>query len=161
MRCPHCGSIEDRVIESRQNASGTVIRRRRECSECDYRFTSYENIEEKKLKVVKRDGRRESFDLQKLELGIQKSLEKRPISQEIIEEMLHKVEDEAILRARNSHEIKTYEIGEMVLENLYEIDRVAYVRFASVYQMFDNVDEFIKAIENLSHRNRDLKLRNA
>jgi len=153
MRCPHCGGIEDRVIESRQNASGTVIRRRRECVECGYRFTSYEQIEEKKLKVVKRDGRRETFDLDKLEAGIQKSLEKRPVSQEEIEKILHSIEDEAMLAAKSSHEISTSQLGEMVLQKLYTVDRVAYVRFASVYRMFENVDEFLQAIEDLAHRN--------
>ena len=155
MRCPHCSGIEDKVIESRQNASGTVIRRRRECVECGYRFTSYEHIEEKKLKVIKRDGRREPFELQKLEVGIQKSLEKRPVSQEVIENMLHQIEDEAMLKTRSSHELSASELGEMVLRKLYAIDRVAYVRFASVYRMFDNVEEFIRAIEDLSHRNGD------
>ena len=153
MRCPHCNSIEDKVIESRQNASGTVIRRRRECVECGYRFTSYEHIEEKKLKVIKRDGRREPFDLAKLEVGIQKSLEKRPVSQEVIEKMLHSIEDEAMLKTRSSHELSASELGEMVLRKLYAIDRVAYVRFASVYRMFDNVEEFIRAIEDLSQKN--------
>ncbi len=153
VRCPHCGGIEDRVIESRQNASGTVIRRRRECVECGYRFTSYEHIEEKKLKVIKRDGRREPFDLEKLEAGIQKSLEKRPVSQGVVEDILQSIEDEAMLRARSSHEISTSDLGEMVLQKLYAVDRVAYVRFASVYRMFENVDEFIQAIEDLAHKN--------
>ena len=153
MRCPHCGGIEDKVIESRQNASGTVIRRRRECDECGYRFTSYEHIEEKKLKVVKRDGRREPFDLRKLEVGIQKSLEKRPISQEVVEKILQRIEDEAMLKAKSSHELSASDIGEMVLRELYAVDRVAYVRFASVYRMFDNVDEFIRAIEDLAQSN--------
>jgi transcriptional repressor NrdR len=155
MRCPHCSGIEDKVIESRQNASGTVIRRRRECVDCGYRFTSYEHIEEKKLKVIKRDGRREPFDLAKLEVGIQKSLEKRPVSQEIIEQMLHGIEDEAMLKTRSSHELSTAELGEMVLLKLYAIDRVAYVRFASVYRMFDNVEEFIRAIEDLSQKSEE------
>ena len=159
MRCPHCGGIEDKVIESRQNASATVIRRRRECDECGYRFTSYEHIEEKKLKVVKRDGRREPFDLEKLETGIQKSLEKRPVSQEAIENILHSIEDEAMLKARSSHEISASTLGDMVLQKLYTVDRVAYVRFASVYQMFENVDEFIHAIEDLSHRNGTEKVK--
>jgi transcriptional repressor NrdR len=153
MRCPHCGGIEDKVIESRQNASGTIIRRRRECIECGYRFTSYEHIEEKKLKVIKRDGRREPFDLDKLEAGIQKSLEKRPVSQEVVEEILHSIEDEAMLKAKSSHELSASELGEMVLQKLYDVDRVAYVRFASVYRMFENVDEFIQAIEDLARRN--------
>ena len=153
VRCPHCGGIEDRVIESRQNASGTVIRRRRECVECGYRFTSYEHLEEKKLKVIKRDGRREPLDLEKLEAGIQKSLEKRPVSQGVVEDILQSIEDEAMLRARSSHEISTSDLGEMVLQKLYAVDRVAYVRFASVYRMFENVDEFIQAIEDLAHKN--------
>ena len=155
MRCPHCSGIEDKVIESRQNASGTVIRRRRECAGCGYRFTSYEHIEEKKLKVIKRDGRREPFDLRKLELGIQKSLEKRPVSEEVIESMLHQIEDEAMLKTRSSHELSASDLGDMVLQKLYAIDRVAYVRFASVYRMFDDVDEFIRAIEDLSQKNGD------
>ncbi|MBT3272322.1 MAG: transcriptional repressor NrdR [Spirochaetales bacterium] len=155
MRCPHCNGIEDKVIESRQNASGTVIRRRRECAGCGYRFTSYEHIEEKKLKVIKRDGRREPFDLQKLEVGIQKSLEKRPVSEEVIEAMLHQIEDEAMLKTRSSHELAASDLGDMVLQKLYTIDRVGYVRFASVYRMFDNVEEFIKAIEDLSQQSGD------
>jgi len=157
MRCPHCGGIEDKVIESRQNVSGTIIRRRRECIECDYRFTSYEHIEEKKLKVIKRDGRREPFDLDKLEAGIQKSLEKRPVSQEVVEKILLSIEDEAMLKAKSSHELSTSVLGEMVLQKLYEVDRVAYVRFASVYRMFENVDEFIQAIEDLAHENSEGK----
>jgi transcriptional repressor NrdR len=116
-----------------------------------YRFTSYEHIEEKKLKVVKRDGRREPFDLRKLDVGIQKSLEKRPVSQEVVEKLLQSIEDEAMLKAKSSHELPASEIGEMVMKKLYAVDRVAYVRFASVYRMFDNVDEFIRAIEDLAH----------
>ena len=158
MRCPYCNTIEDKVIESRQNASGTVIRRRRECTGCGYRFTSYEHIEEKKLKVIKRDGRREAFDLSKLEVGIQKSLEKRPVSQEVIEDMLHQVEDEAMLMARSSHELSTAALGEMILQRLYGIDRVAYVRFASVYRMFDNVEAFVREIEELSQKNGNVEI---
>ncbi len=151
MRCPHCAGIEDRVIESRQNTTGSVIRRRRECLGCGYRFTSYEHIVEKKLKVVKRDGRREPFEPEKLRAGISKSLEKRPVSEQTVEEMLHQIEDEAVLKAGGNNEISTGEIGRMVLEKLYHVDRVAYVRFASVYRMFNNVEEFIQAIEDLTH----------
>jgi transcriptional repressor NrdR len=150
MRCPHCGSIEDKVIESRQNTSGTTIRRRRECLSCSFRFTSYERIEEKPLMVVKRDGRREPFDVAKLERGIQKSLEKRPVSQSAVEETLHQLEDEAAMKGKSSHEVLARELGEMVLSKLYTLDRVAYVRFASVYRMFDNIEEFVKEIERLS-----------
>lgn len=150
MRCPHCAALEDKVIESRQNSSGTAIRRRRECESCGYRFTSYELIEEKPIMVIKRDGRREPFDRIKLEKGIRKSTEKRPIPQNVVEETIQNVEDEALMSSRSTHEISSQELGEMVLRKLYDIDRVAYVRFASVYKMFDNVEEFIKEIEHLS-----------
>lgn len=150
MRCPHCGELEDKVIESRQSSSGASIRRRRECLQCGFRFTSYERIEEKPLMVVKRDGRREQFDPEKLEKKVQIALEKRPVSQGVIEDLVHKVEDDASYKSKATHEIDSKEIGEMVLKRLYEIDRVAYVRFASVYRMFENVDEFIKEIEKLS-----------
>ncbi len=150
MRCPHCGSLEDKVIESRQNVSGTSIRRRRECLACSYRFTSYERIEEKQLMVVKRDGRREAFDLQKLERGLQTSLEKRPVSQKTVENLIHSIEDEAAIKSGNSREITSGDLGEIVLKKLYRVDRVAYVRFASVYKMFDNIEEFLKEIENLT-----------
>ena len=155
MRCPHCGHLDDKVLESRQNGSATTIRRRRECLACGYRFTSYERIEEKPLMVVKRDGRRELFNLQKLERGLRKSLEKRPVSQNTIEETLHAIEDEAAIRGKTSREIFTEELGEMILKRLFSIDKVAYVRFASVYRMFSNVDEFVREIEILSRRNSE------
>ncbi|MEW5814259.1 MAG: transcriptional regulator NrdR [Spirochaetota bacterium] len=157
MRCPHCGKHADKVIESRQNTSGTSIRRRRECLNCGSRFTSYENIVEKQLMVIKRDGRREPFDLGKLERGIQKSLEKRPVSQSVIEETLHAIEDEATMNHIEAHEISSQELGEMVLKKLFDIDRVAYVRFASVYRMFENVDEFLKEITKLSRLQKRTK----
>ncbi|MCF7945344.1 MAG: transcriptional regulator NrdR [Spirochaetia bacterium] len=150
MRCPHCGNIDDKVIESRQNSSGTSIRRRRECLKCHYRYTSYEKIEEKPFKVVKRDGRREVFDIAKLENGLQKSLEKRRISQNSVEHILHEIEDKAVLKAGNKREITSKELGDMVLSTLYSVDPIAYVRFASVYRMFDNIDQFLNEIEKLS-----------
>jgi len=150
MRCPHCNELEDKVLESRQASSGATIRRRRECLKCGFRFTSYERIEEKPLMVVKRDKRREMFDPQKLERKIRIALEKRPVSQQIIEDIAHAVEDQSTYKAKATHEIDSGEIGEMVLKKLYEVDRVAYVRFASVYRMFENVEEFIKEIERLS-----------
>ena len=136
MRCPHCGRDEDKVIESRPNADATSVRRRRECLNCGYRFTSYEHIDEKPLKVIKRDGRREPFDRVKLERGIQVSLGGRPVSESVIDEMLQSIEDEAIMKSKNSNEITAAALGESVLERLYTIDRVAYVRFASVYRMY-------------------------
>jgi transcriptional repressor NrdR len=150
MRCPHCGNNEDKVLESRQNATGDVIRRRRECLHCHARFTSYEQVQEKQLMVVKRDGRREPFDITKLERGINRSLEKRPIPMRVVEEMLQELEDEAMIAGRSTGEIGAEQLGEMVLSKLYPVDRVAYVRFASVYRMFDNIEAFIEEIEKLS-----------
>jgi transcriptional repressor NrdR len=150
MRCPHCGNMDDKVLESRQNSSGTSIRRRRECLRCHYRYTSYERIEEKPVMVIKRDGRREPFDIQKLERGVQTSLEKRDISQNAVENLIHEVEDISMIQAGSRREISSQTIGELVLKKLYAVDPVAYVRFASVYRMFENVSQFIQEIETLS-----------
>jgi len=150
MRCPHCHSLEDKVVESRTLSSGDAIRRRRECTECGYRFTSYERIEEKQLMVIKRTGdRREPFSRQKLERGIQRALEKRPVSQVEIENIINEIEDDAVMKGRGSHEITSHEVGEMVLKKLYAADKVAYIRFASVYRNFEDVEQFIHEIETL------------
>ncbi|HKL86778.1 MAG TPA: transcriptional regulator NrdR [Treponemataceae bacterium] len=143
MRCPHCGSFDDKVIESRTLANGDSIRRRRECIGCGYRFTSYERIEEKQFMVIKRDGRRQPFDRVKLEHGIERALEKRPISGMSIENIVNELEDQAVMEGKAAHEISTAALGEMVLSKLYSIDKVAYIRFASVYRHFGNIDEFI------------------
>ncbi len=152
MRCPHCESLEDKVLESRTLANGESIRRRRECLSCGYRFTSYERIEEKHLMVVKSDGRREPFDREKLERGIQRACEKRNISQVTIEEMINDLEDESAMLGKSTHEISSRELGEMVLRRLYDLDGVAYVRFASVYRQFKDAEEFIREIESLGIR---------
>lgn len=152
MLCPHCGYMDDKVLESRQNSSGSTIRRRRECLECGYRFTSYERIEEKPLMVVKKDGRREPFDIKKVERGIRITVEKRDISQETIEQVLQDIEDEVVLAAGSKREIPSKVIGEVALKKLYQIDTVAYIRFASVYRAFDNVDQFIEEIESITHK---------
>lgn len=149
MKCPLCGHMEDKVIESRQNISGTSLRRRRECLACGYRFTSYERIEEIPLMVVKSDGRREPFDIKKVERGLTRALEKRPVSQVEIEELLNQLEDEAAMEGKSNHEVSTRQIGELVMKKLETVDKVAYVRFASVYKRFDNVEEFIREIEKL------------
>lgn len=149
MRCPHCGSLDDKVIDSRTLANGESIRRRRECVSCGIRFTSYERIEEKPLMVVKRDGRRVPFERQKLERGLFRALEKRPISQLSIENLVNEIEDEAAMMGKTSNEIPSFELGEMVLRRLFDLDKVAYVRFASVYRKFDTVDEFLKVIDSL------------
>ncbi|TVR02865.1 MAG: transcriptional repressor NrdR [Spirochaetaceae bacterium] len=151
MRCPRCKSLDDRVIESRTLAGGGSIRRRRECAACGYRFTSYETIEEKVLMVIKKtNSRREPFDREKLEKGIQQALRKRPVSQMQIEGMLDEVEEAAMMLGRATHEVTSTQIGEMVLDKLYDLDRVAYIRFASVYRNYAGVDEFVTEIETLT-----------
>lgn len=151
MLCPHCGQMDDKVLESRQNSSGSTIRRRRECLACGYRFTSYERIEEKPFMVIKRDGRREPFDIRKVERGIRITTEKRNVSQETIEQVLQDIEDEVVLKAGTRREVSSRDIGEAALRQLYQIDTVAYVRFASVYRAFDNVKQFIEEIEQITH----------
>ena len=149
MRCPYCGSLDDKVIESRMMASGESIRRRRECLGCGYRFTSSERIEEKPFMVVKKDGRREPFEQAKLEKGISRALEKRPVSMRMVEQIVSEIEDKAVMSGKVSREISTAELGELVLQRLYEIDKVAYIRFASVYKHFENLDEFITEVKNI------------
>ncbi|HPO02795.1 MAG: transcriptional repressor NrdR [Spirochaetales bacterium] len=149
MRCPHCGSFDDKVIESRTLANGDSIRRRRECIGCGYRFTSYERIEEKQFMVVKRDGRRQPFDRKKLEHGIQRALEKRPVSGMTIENIVNEIEDQAVMAGKALHEIPTSDLGEMVLAKLSAVDKVAYIRFASVYRHFENMDEFIAEVNKV------------
>lgn len=153
MRCPLCGRNNDKVLESRSNSAGTSIRRRRECLACGYRFTSYEQIVEKQLMVIKRDGRREPFDPLKLERGIQTSMEKRPVSQRTIEGMVHEIEDELSLMQAGSREVETSIIGELVLSKLYALDKVAYIRFASVYKMFEDIESFKEEIDQLFQKN--------
>ena len=137
MRCPYCGSLDDKVIESRTMANGEAIRRRRECMSCSYRFTSYERIEEKPFMVVKSDDRRQPFDRAKLEKGIERALEKRPVSTNMIENILNDIEDQAIMKGKTTREISTTDLGELVLERLRQVDKVAYIRFASVYKHFE------------------------
>lgn len=149
MRCPHCNENNDKVIESRSLAGGDCIRRRRECLICGYRFTSYERLEMKKLMVVKSDGRREPFDMKKIERGINRALEKRPISTSTVENLFDEIEDQAILTAVND-EIKSSTLGELVLTSLLKLDKVAYVRFASVYKKFNDLDEFIKEVKKMN-----------
>lgn len=149
MRCPYCGSFDDKVIESRTMANGESIRRRRECMSCGYRFTSYEHIEEKQFMVIKRDNRRQPFDRIKLEKGIERALEKRPFSNAVIESLVTEIEDLAVMKGKTAHEISTAELGELVLEKLFQLDKVAYIRFASVYRHFENLDEFIQEVNKL------------
>jgi transcriptional repressor NrdR len=147
VRCPFCDANRDRVVDSRESRDGATIRRRRECLECSRRFTSYEQIESIPYMVVKHDGRREEFSRAKLMSGLLRASQKRPIPVSRLEEIVDAAE--ALLHRREQREIATQEIGSFVMERLREIDQVAYVRFASVYKRFDDVDAFMAVLENL------------
>lgn len=147
MRCPKCNSLEDRVIDSRPWKDGAVIRRRRECLSCSHRFTTYEQIEREDLRVIKRDGRYEPFDRKKLLGGLLKACEKRPVSREVIEQATDKIVDD--LEKKFEGEIPATEIGEALMRSLRELDEVAYVRFASVYRKFKDINEFVSEVQNL------------
>jgi len=152
VRCPHCGSFDDKVIDSRTLANGDAIRRRRECNNCSYRFTSYERTEDKQFMVVKQSGRREPFDRAKIERGITRALEKRPVSQMSIERLINEIEDMAVIMGKVNHEIDSAAIGNLVLEKLAALDKVAYIRFASVYRHFEDLDEFVQEIQKVDRR---------
>ncbi len=145
MFCPYCKHEETKVIETRI-AEGSV-RRRRECGKCEKRFTTYERVEDLELFVIKRDGRREKFDRNKLKSGIMKACEKRPIAHDKIEEAVGEIE--AALRTLGAEEVKSKQIGELVMERLKNLDEVAYIRFASVYRKFSSIESFEKEIEKL------------
>ena len=147
MRCPFCGNPEDRVVDSRESREGDVIRRRRECTRCDRRFTSYEKIELPTFQVVKRDERREAYDRAKLMRGLQIACRKRPVPQDELERLADSIESE--MADRNEREISSQALGTMVMERLRDLDPVAYVRFASVYRRFEDVDAFVKELHRL------------
>jgi transcriptional repressor NrdR len=147
MRCPKCANQDDKVIDSRSSREGATIRRRRECLACAHRFTTYEEIEHEGLMVVKRDGRREEFSREKLLHGVRKACQKRPVSPKTIEDLVEKIVDE--VTDQYDREIPGMAIGERVMEGLREIDKVAYIRFASVYRRFEEVTEFVQEIKNL------------
>jgi len=147
MKCPFCGEIDNKVIDSRLSKDGAVIRRRRECILCSRRFTTYEHIEEIPVMIVKKDGRREIFSREKVRSGLQKACQKRNISMNVIEEFLDELERD--LRETGEKEISSNKIGEKVTAKLHEIDDVAYVRFASVYREFKDVNDFVSELKNL------------
>lgn len=151
MRCPKCGRQDDKVIDSRASREGSTIRRRRECLNCGHRFTTYEEIEHEGLMVIKRDGRREQFSKEKLLSGVKKACEKRPISQEAIEDVVEKIVDE--ITDRYDSEVPGMAIGERVMEGLRSLDHVAYVRFASVYRRFQEAEDFLEAVKKLEVKN--------
>ena len=145
MKCPYCGVIEDKVVDSRSSKEGTAIRRRRECLGCERRFTTYEYIEDTPLTVIKSDGRRETFDKNKLMDKIRLSCTKRPISTAQIEEIADRIEDQLVSRGEREIEAKQH-IGELVMTELKSLDDVAYVRFASVYRQFKDLSDFEKEL---------------
>ena len=147
MKCPFCGFIDSKVIDSRPAEEGATIRRRRECLACQKRFTTYEVIERLPLVVVKRDGSRQSFDKMKLINGMVRACEKRPVSLQTLETIADEIEQE--LQSNLEREISTVEIGEMVMSRLKDIDEVAYVRFASVYRSFKDINTFMEELSKL------------
>ncbi len=145
MRCPKCGHLDDKVLDSRAAREGASIRRRRQCLACDHRFTTYEEIVKDELRVIKRDGRREEFSRLKLERGLMRACEKRPISADLI----HDLVDEIIESFESESEVATERIGQAVMMRLHKLDEVAYIRFASVYRRFADVNQFLKAVKEM------------
>ncbi len=147
MKCPFCGSDEDKVLESRTLAEGEAIRRRRECLSCSQRFTSYERLEERPVVVIKSKGNKEFFKKEKILNGMITATEKRPVTVTQIQSVVEEITEE--LHRRTEREVQSKEIGQMVMDKLQGLDQVAYVRFASVYKQFKDVSEFIKEIKNM------------
>lgn len=152
MICPYCGNRQDRVVDSRESKEGDVVRRRRQCLACERRFTTYERIDEIPYMVIKKDGRREKFDRQKVLAGLLKACEKRPVSMAKLAEIVNEVE--ARLMDKPDREITTTEIGEMLMERLRALDKIAYVRFASVYRNFQDEEAFFRELKNLMRQRR-------
>ena len=147
MRCPYCGHMSEKVVDSREGKDGEVIRRRRECLQCHRRFTTYERIEEIQFMVVKKDGRREPFDRNKILSGLLKATQKRPVSVNQVEAIVEEVE--ALLAEKPDREIASTEIGERLMQRLHALDDVAYVRFASVYRQFKDASDFVAEVKGL------------
>jgi transcriptional repressor NrdR len=147
MKCPYCNNLEDKVIDSRSSKDGEIIRRRRECLGCAKRFTTHEKIEDKLPLIVKKDGRREPYDRDKIMEGMKKACQKRPISIESIEKIADKIEQDIV--SRGAKEIKGAELGEKVMLELHDLDDVAYVRFASVYRSFKDISDFMEEVKTL------------
>ncbi len=150
MKCPFCCEIDNKVIDSRLSKEGLVIRRRRECLACTRRFTTYENVEKIPIMIVKKDGRREAYNRDKVGAGIKRACEKRDISMETIEEFLDELEGD--LREMGKKEIPSHDIGERIMVKLHGLDDVAYVRFASVYREFKDVNDFVEELKSLLSR---------
>ncbi len=147
MRCPNCGESDTRVVDSRDLDDAASIRRRRECNLCATRFTTYERIESARLTVVKSDGRREEFDRDKLAAGLEKALTRRPVPSDAAEKAAEEIE--SALRSRGISEVPSRTIGEMAMDNLRELDHIAYIRFASVYQSFEDIEQLRREVDSL------------
>lgn len=150
MNCPYCGHSETRVIDSRDTNDRKAIRRRRECEKCQARFSTYEEVEIMRMSVVKKDGRKEDYDRKKIESGIRKALEKRPVSEEKVKKIIGDIEYEIQSKENDNNEMTSKEIGRVVLEKLKETDDVAYLRFASVYKSFGSAESFKKEADKIS-----------
>ena len=155
MYCPFCNAEDTKVIDSRLGDEGTQVRRRRECVVCQERFTTYEVAELNFPRVIKRDGRRAAFDESKLRAGLLRALEKRPVHSDQIEMAIHHIKQK--LRARGEHEVRSHYIGELVMDELRALDAVAYVRFASVYRCFQDVNAFSEEIQRLQNQQRNIQ----
>ena len=153
MKCPYCGEVDNKVIDSRLSKDASVIRRRRECIDCTRRFTTYEHIEEIPIMIIKKDGRREIFNRDKVRSGIKRACEKRNISMNLIEEFIDELERD--LRETGEKEIPASAIGEKIMGKLHKLDDVAYVRFASVYREFKDVNDFFAELKTLLSNQRD------
>lgn len=153
MKCPFCDELEDKVVDSRMAKEGEVIRRRRECLGCKRRYTTYERVEEILPVVVKKDGRRESFDRTKILSGLKKACEKRPISTATIEDVTDHIEKR--IQEMGESEIESRIVGEEVMKELHQLDQVAYVRFASVYREFKDIDQFMDELKSLAQQRRE------
>ena len=152
MKCPFCGHLEDKVVDSRESKEGEVIRRRRECLSCAKRFTSYERIDQIPHLIIKKDGRRERFDREKIMAGLLKACEKRPVAMAAVESIVNEVE--ALLHSAPDGELSTTDIGNHVMERLKDLDKVAFVRFASVYRQFGDISEFLEEVKRLADPHR-------
>lgn len=154
MRCPACGSLEDKVLETRTTANGTAMRRRRECLACGFRFTSYERVEDKPITIIKKNGDIQPFDIRKIERSLRICTDKRNITQEKIDDLVRNIEEAIQIQAGPKHEITSTAIGEEILKKLYTLDPVAYVRFASVYRQFNSLEQFVDEIEKFAQPER-------
>jgi transcriptional repressor NrdR len=153
VKCPRCAFEEDKVVDSRTTKEGEAIRRRRECLKCAFRFTTYEYIERAPMMIVKRDGRREQYSREKLLTGLLKACEKRPVAREQLEKIVEEIE--AAIFGKFKNEVKSTELGNLVIERLQGLDEIAYVRFASVYRQFKDINQFMSEVRGLLDRQKD------